>query len=244
MKISVVYITNGKKLEITNLCIKSALRFADEVIVVGNVDDIDNRVIKISEKKLANTGYISKMRNIGRKKANGDIIINADDDILFPHTFKKKLIKYYQSNTSFRSTITKIFNIDGSRYWDRCFYNNDGVSYMKNYNNINGPNVYYSGAFIIQQKDFVLDYKWDDNLKYYEKEDVEFSNILRENGEQFNIDLNNYIIHMDNLYTAYINSDGYEIVVKKNNLGIFENDKPKTNTKMARLIKNEIFILK
>ena len=38
MSISIVIITNTKKLNVVNICIKSALDISDDVIVVGNVD--------------------------------------------------------------------------------------------------------------------------------------------------------------------------------------------------------------
>jgi glycosyltransferase involved in cell wall biosynthesis len=207
VKLSIVYITNGKRLGVLNKCILSSLNIADETIVVGNVSSITHDVIKIEATDLANGGFISAMRNIGAAHATGDIIINADDDIYFPFNFKKKLLKFVNANPNFGSVTTKVVGINGSRYWDRAIHTANNESFMIEYNEEH-PDLYYSGAFIIRQKWFADKYKWDDRLKYYEKEDVEYSNRIRKEGNKINIDVNNYVAHIDPTYVSYRNGDG------------------------------------
>lgn len=206
MKISIVFITNGNRPDTLNKCIDSAFKITDDVIVVGNTQSIQKPVVKVDEIDLANKGMISGMRNIGADKASGDIIINADDDIYFPPMFKKKLLKYVQNNPNFKSFTTKILGINGSRCWDRAVHI-DGNSYMIDYNETH-QDLYYSGGFIIRQKEFAKKYQWDDSLKYYEKEDVEFSNRIKLSGNSINIDANNYVVHLDDRYISYKNKDG------------------------------------
>lgn len=212
MKISIVFITNGKRVDTLSKCIDSALSLTSDVIVVGNTDSIKHPVIKINETELANGGMISKMRNIGANKASGDIIINADDDIYFPPMFKKKLLKYVKNNPNFGSFTTKVIGINGSRYWDRPIHI-DGNSFMIDYNQTH-PDLYYSGAFIVRQKEFTKKYQWDNSLKYYEKEDVEYSNKIKLSGNSINIDANNYVVHLDDRYISYKNGDGYLVCDK------------------------------
>jgi len=206
MKISVVFITNGKKPDILNTCIQSA-KFADEIIVVGNVDSIDdNNVIKIEAKDLCDRGLISKMRNIGAESSSGDLIINVDDDIFFPPMFKKKLLKFVGLNPKLQSFNTKVVGINGCRYWDRAIHHSNGDSVMIDYNETH-PDLYYSGAFIIRKKELANCHKWDDNLGYYQKEDLEYSKRLKKNGYNINIDSKNYVVHMDSAYILYINGE-------------------------------------
>lgn len=206
MIISVVYITNGKKNHILEKCIESA-KFADEIIVVGNVNFTNDEVIKLEELYLANMGMISKMRNIGADAATGDIIINADDDIFFPPKFKKRLFRFIKRNPNIKSLNTKVIGLNGSRYWDRAIHDRYGNSYMIDYKDSN-EDLYYSGALIIRTKDFAQKYKWDDSLNYYQKEDVEYSNRIKEKGYSINVDSNNYVIHLDTEYTSRFNDDG------------------------------------
>ena len=97
IKISVVYITNGKNPTVLNKCIESA-KFADEIIVVGNTELVEHNVLKIHIPSLADAGMISHMRHIGAELASGDIIINADDDILFPPRFNNRLRTFIRIN--------------------------------------------------------------------------------------------------------------------------------------------------
>ena len=203
MKISIVYITNAKNPKTLNECIDSSL-FADEVIVVGNTQNIKQNVIKIEVPNLANDGMISKMRNIGADAATGDIIINADDDIFFPRMFKKKLLKFIKSNPNIQSFNTKVIGLNGSRYWDRSVHDENGNSYMIDYDKSH-LDLYYSGAFIVRKKEFAKKYKWDDKLGYYQKEDVEYSDRIKKSGYSINVDPKNYVIHMDPNYISYNN---------------------------------------
>ena len=213
-KISIIFITNGKHKNILSNCIKSA-KFANEIIVVGVIDDIDDpSVIKIDQKELALTGQISKLRNIGADNSNGNIIINADDDIFFPPSFKNKLLKYINLHKSFDAFTTKVLLKNGSRYWDRPIHVDD-KSTMIEYDETH-PDLYYSGAFIIRSKEFASKYKWDDNLKYYQKEDVHYSNMIKTHGYSINIDKTNYVIHLDDSYSAYRNDENKLICDKTN----------------------------
>lgn len=207
MKISVVYITNGKNLSQLNLCIASAKKFASEIIVVGNVEQVTGDVARIEQSAWASSGEISKMRNCGAEMAAGDIIINADDDIYFPVNFKNKLIKYLNTVDSFESCTTRVIGINGSRYWDRAVHTTDGRSFMIDYEQSH-PGLYYSGAFLIRSKQFAEKFGWDNNLKYYQKEDVEFSARLKQHGHSINIDHTNYVVHLDSRYISYRNGAG------------------------------------
>lgn len=213
MKISIVYITNGKKINVLHSCIDSALNVADEVIVVGNTKHVKHNVTKLEYPELASTGQISKLRNIGSEFAKGDIIINVDDDIFFPPKFKCKLIKYIKDNPTIEIFNTKVLNINGSRYWDRAIHQN-GDSLMIDYDTTH-KDLYYSGAFLIRSKNFSERYKWDNNLKYYEKEDVEFSNRVKLDGYSIAIDASNYVVHLDQAYSSYRNNRGYLVCDKQ-----------------------------
>lgn len=220
MKISIIYITDSNRPDVLNTCLTSSLIVADEVIVVGNTDRAlkSSNIILIENKTLAKEGRISEMRNIGANKASGDIIINADDDIYFPPMFRKKLLKYVKNNPNFGSVTTKVIGVNGSRYWDKPIHVN-GNSFMIDYDQTH-PDLYYSGAFVIRQREFAKKYQWDCSLRYYEKEDVEYSSRIKASGNVINIDVNNYVVHLDDRYISYKNDNGYLECSKVNNIPI------------------------
>jgi hypothetical protein len=217
MKISVVFITNGNKSDITSKCIESVKLFANEIIVVGNIKNINHNVIKIDKGNLALEGKISEMRNIGSDFSSGDIVINVDDDIWFPPMFGKKFTKFIRNNNNFTTLTTKVIGVNGSRYWDRPIHTENGESFMIDYNQTH-PNLYYSGAFIVREKWFTEKYKWDGSLKYYEKEDVEYSNRIKKEGYSINIDTNNYVVHLDPSYISYKNENSILVCDKLSDL--------------------------
>jgi GT2 family glycosyltransferase len=219
MKVSVVYITNGRRTEILNKCLRSAA-FANEIIVVGAVDDVHHSdVVKIQANNLANNGMISKMRNIGAAAATGDIIINADDDIFFPYAFRKKLLQFVTRHPDISVFNTKIIGINGSRYWDRATHDNAaGTSCMIDYTQSH-QDLYYTGAFLIRHRLFAIEHRWDNNLKYYQKEDVEYSNRIKQAGYPVTIDANNYVVHLDVNYVSYRDGNN-KLVCNKINVPI------------------------
>ena len=214
IKISVVYITNGKNPTVLNKCIESA-KFADEIIVVGNTELVEHNVLKIHNPSLADAGMISQMRNIGAELASGDIIINADDDILFPPRFNNRLRTFIRINKHMQSFTTKVIGINGSRYWDRAVHDAYGNSFMIDYQETH-PDLYYSGAFVVRTKSFADTFKWDNNLKYYQKEDVEFSSRIKQAGHSIKIDTKNYVVHVDSTYIAFRNGENVLVCEKIN----------------------------
>jgi hypothetical protein len=206
MKISIVYISNGKRPKFLHPCLQSAKIF-DEIIVVGNISEIvDDTVIKINAAVESDSGKVSVMRNLGADAATGDIIINADDDMFFPDKFRKKLVKFIEDNPNLDVFNTKIIGINGSRYWDRAIHTDAGESLMIDYDKSHSD-LYYNGSLLIRKNQFAKKYKFDTSLGYYQKEDVEYSNRIKQAGYPVTIDPNNYAIHLDPGYTSIRNGE-------------------------------------
>lgn len=239
MKISIVIITNNKRPNILDICIKTAMNNSDEVIVVGNIENLDYDVTLIDAKELANSGNISKMRNIGANIASGDYIINCDDDIIFPPNYKKKILKYIDL-TKHKVFTTRVLSQDGYRYWDRPVQKHN-KSYMIDYDAYD-KDLYYSGGLIIRHKSIVEKYQWDESLGFYEKEDVIYSKLLKQNGYDVNIDKYSYVIHYDDSYITYMGCDGYLVCDKLSDKTlqqhiIIDKDIVKTKREILALLK-------
>ena len=217
MNISYIVITNYKKKHITDMCLNILSNIkedSDEIIVVGNTENINNdNIIKIEANDLANTGQISKMRNIGVEKSSRDIVVNLDDDVFLLEDFKKKVKEF--SKLNYDVWNTKIILPNGGRWWDRCTNingNNKNVEYE-----YKGNDLYYCGGFIIRKRDFALKYPYPEERGYYQEEDVYYSKLIRESGYTINIDLNTFIFHSDSIYINIIDSNGCNVVVKHSN---------------------------
>lgn len=224
MNFSVVIITNSKRPLSLNSCVLSAKSLFDEVIVVGDVENLEkfSDVKIIEEKELADTGKISRMRNIGADHATGDFVINCDDDVLFPIFFRKNLFAFIQDNPSIEVFTTKVIGSRGGRYWDRSVHKNE-ESWMLDYDEPYDEDLYYSGAFVVRRKEFAKKYQWDENLRVFEKEDVLYSKMIFGHGYKVNIDQNNYVIHWDDRYITYRSSNG-NLVCEKENTEHYKNE--------------------
>jgi len=234
MNISIVIITNGKRLDVLHSCIKSAIDISDDIILVGNIAGLENyNITLIDATDLAEEGNIGKMRNIGADAASGDYIINCDDDIIFSICFKKHFKNFITKNQDLEAFTTKVIGSTGGRYWDRPVHYN-GESWMIDYDAPYDNNLYYSGAFIIRKRQFANKYKWDENLGFYKNEDVIYSKKITLDGFKINVDVNNYVIHLDDSYTSYRNNDN-KLVVHRGEPCPFKNEI--YNDKLFREIK-------
>jgi glycosyltransferase involved in cell wall biosynthesis len=219
-KISYVMITNGQRAHTTELSIKSIIKNIrkdiDELIIVGNIGNIkfNNQAIKlIDEKKAASNGEVSYLRNTGVKHSKNDIIVNLDDDILLPATFIDKLLSY---NKFDGSLTTKMFLINGGRYWDRPCYDN-GNTFNIDYDS-NSSILFYTSCLIIRSREICEKFPFDEKLKYYEGEDVEVSFRMTKNGHNINIDTSNYVFHVDDSYLNIIDDHSNNVLIKQHHL--------------------------
>jgi glycosyltransferase involved in cell wall biosynthesis len=219
-KISYVMITNGQRAQTIELSIKSISKNIrkdiDELIIVGNIDNIkfNEPFIKlIDEKKAAMNGEVSYLRNTGVKNTKNDIIVNLDDDILLPTSFTDKLLSY---NKFDGSLTTKMFLINGGRYWDRPCYDN-GITFNIDYDS-NSPNLFYTSCLIIRSREVCEKFPFDEKLKYYEAEDVEVSFRMTKNGHTINIDTNNHVFHVDDSYLNIIDDRNNNALIKQQHL--------------------------
>ncbi len=130
-------------------------------------------------------GRTGALRNKAIKQAKYDYLIVTDDDIIFHSNFYEGLVKF---GDDYDVSACKILNPDGSRFYDWKIHIND-KDYLIDYDSTD-PNISLSSG-IFMMKRWVFDLvQMDDNLGYYEGEDVDFSNRLKNAG--IRITLNPY----------------------------------------------------
>jgi glycosyltransferase involved in cell wall biosynthesis len=233
-KISYVIITDGQRINITNISIISVLcnlKSDDELIIVGNTSFFESRfknknIIFIQDVKSAENKNISKLRNTGENKTSGDYVVTMDDDVVLPPDFVDKLQKFIQSNT-YDVFNVRMYNLDGGRWWDRCIYLGKNYSKLVDYT-YSGDNLYYTGTFLVRSRKLISEVCWNEDHLYKEEvkdnEDIIITKDLNKIGQTVNIDLNNFIIHFDSRYKNYI--------LRKNPGEIFILDPPRYNPKL------------
>jgi hypothetical protein len=149
---------------------------------------------------LATGGKVSKSRNIGNNLAAGQVIINTDDDMLFPVTFRKNLDLYITQNSKSFDTLNVITLLpNGSRWWDRSVYRGKGDAIMVPYTDQYDNRLFYPAAILIWKKCIAMSIPFDESHLYYDpnkdNEDVKLSNDLKEKGYIIKIDTNNFVVH-------------------------------------------------
>lgn len=264
-KISYVVITDGRKEAITKICLKSILNNLSpngELILVGDTDKfkyISDRIILVDEKEASHMGNICKLRNRGAEIATGNVVINADSDILFPEGFNDKVVQYLK-NTRCDVFNTRMYLPDGGRWWDKMAYRGNGDTFLTEYD-YNLPDLCYVGSFFIRKKFLATSVLFnEDPIFYYDSrhpintgdpflrsldiyEDIEYMKELRKAGyTNVDIDMDNYVFHYDSNYINIIRGDGTMGVIKKEH---FQNGfKPQRNKDIERKFKLELVKLK
>jgi len=117
------------------------------------------------------------LRNKVSRMAKYDHLIIADDDILFHEDFYLGLVK---SGEDYDVMACKILNPDGSRFYDWKIHIG-GKNYLIDYTETSPDISLSSGIYILKQWVFEK-VQMDNNLGYYEGEDVDFSDRLKKEG--------------------------------------------------------------
>ena len=206
--------TNAAKVEKTKKVIKALqaqITTKEIEIIVSGVTapfekDEELKNIKfVSAPDVANDGYLAELRNLSGKEASGDVICWLDDDMLFPPGWLWQL-ESYSADEGWDIVGNRIFNPDGSRFWDRSFIE---PHVLVDYDHPSIDDRFYqTGGFWVVRKEVFEEHKWDGSLLIYAdknqgrpNEDVEYTKRLKKDGYLIKFDKQNIIWHWDNAYT-------------------------------------------
>ena len=230
MDISFVVISNGKKIDKTNLVLKSIVyqnipRY--EIILCGDYDI--NKVPKLAQANLvyaknkpaADAGLLGEMRNMGCKRAKYKHVVILDDDMTLSTSWYKNLLKYGED---FDILTSKVILPDGTRFWDHATYCPPDASFPPCYGHVileaneTDEHVYMSGGQAWIMKSYVSKrIKWDTkmstgyranmkNLEEYAQgkhnEDTDFSKKCRDAGFKVKHNHDMIAFHNDARYTC------------------------------------------
>ena len=190
--ISYIISTKDIKIEMSEKCIKSAMRNCnkfDEVIIVGdNVDKIHLNVLKI----YSNISDINALKNLGISKAKGSIFIHCDANMFFTNNFRKNLINFLNNNNNVDVLTTKIILPRGGRWWDKIKYN--GIDFeLAEYSDYS-ENVLFNNDTLIWKRNLAKQLKLSDIFNT--------TKALKSRGHKVIVDTDNMIIKFDSKYIS------------------------------------------
>jgi hypothetical protein len=204
-------ITNGKRPEKLHRLIET-IRMQKlppdryEILVTGIVDWLTHydSISKFPMQHAAEEGRLGAMRNVLAKEAGFNKFVCLDDDFLL-HSGWAEAVDEVQDDFDVATGI--ILNPDLSRY---C----DWVNIIGNYTFLRGYHEkfdtcqYVTGGYGIY-KDFIFsDHRWNEELGFYQGEDVSFSRRLFDAGYQLKFIPKAIVMHDDERYRQ----KGYGVV--------------------------------
>lgn len=146
-----------------------------EIIVCGDFNPIVKNVTVIPFVDSSKYFLICSKKNL--------IIRNSKfDNICLMHDYVSLGDNWYNGFTEFGYDwdvcMTRITKIDGSRHFDWGMFNCGQHTYIDydDYSFIRTTHMYVGGAYIIAKKNFLIKYQLNENLRWGDMEDVEWSN--------------------------------------------------------------------
>jgi len=149
-----------------------------EILLGGNIPD-ENMVWGIKSVDMhehARAGRLGAMRNALCRRAAGDILVVADDDMVFHSDFYQGVL-WHQGK--FDVLACRILNPDGTRFWDWATYKGPNGHALLDYDKTDYENMYVSGGLITMKRYVFDECQWDENLGFYQNEDIDFSEKLK-----------------------------------------------------------------
>jgi len=154
-----------------------------------------SEIITVFDKN--NTGKLGKLRNEAIKQANGDIIVSIDNDILIHRDFVNGIKEFAYYNPDWMVSSCRLLNVDGSRHWD--WKEHHGSDKLLEYNTTS-EYVVLTGGLVIAKRELYKIVAWNESLKFYQQEDIEFSNKIKKHGIKILFNPYSTVTHNDERY--------------------------------------------
>lgn len=162
-----------------------------EIIIVGNSNiNRKNTTINLFDETVKNM-WITRKKNIITQKSNFNNVVYMHDYIKLEDDWYGGFLKYGED---FKACMTKMVNVDGSRYRDWTLTQFDNTKFgLRPYECLLPYNIkhlskhmYFSGAYWVAKKDVMLEFPLDETRGWSDGEDVDWSFKFR-NKYIFNI---------------------------------------------------------
>ena len=188
-------ITDGKDNAMLKQVIRAIELYAGvQPVICGETAKLDTKQYRqIYAPDLARDGRLGAMRNmLIDERGDADIVVIMDDDIILHENFIQGFDKLGYNEWDIASC--KILNPDGTRYWDWKVHRN-GYNWLIPYDQTD-RDISITGGLIVAKAHIFDKVCWNPALGFYEKEDVEFSDLLRRQGYKIAFNPNSTVTHM------------------------------------------------
>ncbi|MBI5569081.1 MAG: glycosyltransferase family 2 protein [Desulfomonile tiedjei] len=196
-------ITNGQRNEKLVRLIESIRRQnltndVYEILIAGCVDEFSGRdgLRTFSLTEAAEQGRLGAMRNVLAKAATFNKFVCLDDDFLL-HSGWSNAVEAVKGDFDLATGI--IVNPDLSRY---CDWVNiiENYTFLRSYSETFAKCQYVTGGYGIYKDHLFVDHSWNDDLGFYQGEDVSFSRKLFEAGYELKFIPEAIVMHDDERY--------------------------------------------
>jgi len=169
---------------------------AFEIIICGaaNPGDGCRYVAAVDEVR---SGAVSAVRNRAAEHARFDHIVFCDDDIELQPGWYAGLRPFLGE---YDALTTRILNPDGTRHWDWPRCRGHHAQHLLSYDEID-RDLYLTGGHLIVRTDVWSRHRWNEDLKFSQAEDVDFTRRIIEAGHRVGICPDSSVVHADDRYT-------------------------------------------
>jgi len=182
-----------------------------EILIAGIVDEIEGfeDIKRIPMSDAANQGRLGAMRNSLAKVAQFNKFVSLDDDFLL-HPKWASAVDEVKNDFDIATSI--ILNPDLSRY---CDWVNliENYTFLRAYHEMFDKCQYMTGGYGIYKDYIFKEHAWNDDLGFYQGEDVSFSRRLFDAGYQLKFLPKAIVMHDDERYRQ----KGYGVIRSKTN---------------------------
>ena len=169
-----------------------------EILVGGEPPaHLPNDVTLVPAVDAARHGRLGEMRNRLTERARHEVLVVADDDLIFRPGFSQAVAAL---GDDWDVQCPRFLNPDGSRYWDWATHDGPRGHRLLAYDETD-PHVYVTGGLCVMRAEVARRVRWNESLGFYRGEDVEFSARLREAGLRICANPKAVVIHDDPRYT-------------------------------------------
>jgi GT2 family glycosyltransferase len=172
-----------------------------EVIVTGNTDfrhldpSMRELIRLIPDKESAGKGLLAKMMNTLAQNARGEYVCLLDDDIILLDGWYS-VVQERLEREDFDVLAFPIKNTDGSRFYDWSD-NPDGSRVCLIPYNQKSNSQYVTGGFVLFKRAVWEQVKWDNFLRFYEGEDLDWSRRVLASDFTISFCHNAFVVHND-----------------------------------------------
>ena len=206
--------TNGKRIDKTNLLIRSIeqqpwRKLPYEIIISGDVEGFtkEDNIILVNKSQEAHSGKVASLRNSAFDKSQYDTVVFCDDDMLLESSWLKNTLEY-SAQSGWKVLGNKILNPDGTRHWDRATFT---PHVLVDYQHLStDKNLMQTSGFFSIRREIGELVRWDETKEVYADrtgkgvpEDVQYTIDLHKENIPLSFNEASTVWHNDDRYTQF-----------------------------------------